>query len=107
MGALVNESAPQVHWKGRVKAGKPGHEMVFPNANSQFGSVLAMVIRRDELKGNIVLAHELFECRRAFVVQLLELRFQSAIGQMLVQFGVGAQNLLFRPVFERFRKDGS
>ena len=81
--------------------------MIFPNSNRSLGRILAVIIGGHKLEFNAGRAHELFECVGAFVVQLLELRFQSAIGQMLVQFGVGAQNLLFRPVFKRLSKDGS
>jgi hypothetical protein len=64
--------------------------VVFPDAYRAYGRSLAMVVWRDELEFNVGRAHELFESGRAFIVQLLELGFQAAIREVLVQFGICA-----------------
>jgi hypothetical protein len=64
--------------------------VIFPDSNRTLGSILTMVIWRNELEVNVGRAHELLESSRAFIVQLLELGFQAAFHEILVQFGIGA-----------------
>jgi hypothetical protein len=61
--ALVDETAPQVHWEVGVQTGKSSHKMIFPNSDYSFGGVLAMIVRGDKLEVNVGFAHKLFESR--------------------------------------------
>jgi hypothetical protein len=64
--------------------------VIFPDSNRALGSIMAMIVWRNELEVKVGRAHELLESSRAFIAQLLELGFQSAIREILVQFGIGA-----------------
>ncbi len=68
-----------MHGKIGVKTGKTGDKVFLPYADRSLGGILAMVIGRHELEINVLLAHELLERLRTFVVQFLELGFQSSI----------------------------
>ena len=57
---MIDKTAPKMHWKIGVKTGKTGDKVVLPYADRALGSILAMVVGRDELKIDVFLAHELF-----------------------------------------------
>jgi hypothetical protein len=59
----------------------------------------------DKLEIDVIFLHKLFACRRALIVQLLELGFESSVGEVLVQFGVSSQEFTFSAVFDGFGQD--
>jgi len=56
--------------------------MVFPSANSTFGSITTMVIGRDQLEINVISFHKILEELRTFVVQYLDLRFEAGFDEL-------------------------
>ena len=103
--ALVDQATPQVHGKSRIETGEAGHKVVFPDADGAFGRILTMIVGWDELELYVLGAHKLLERGAALVVQFLELGFETAVGQIGVEFGVGPQELLFGAVFDGFGED--
>jgi hypothetical protein len=103
LGALADQAAPQMHRKGGVEAGEPGHKMIFPNADGPFGSISVMIVRRDELVGYVVLSNELLvEYVGTLVVQFLELWLEASVGEMLMDASVSTKKFSFGTIFDRF-----
>ncbi len=68
---LRYEPTPQMHGEVRVEAAEACYEVVFPRTNGFFGCIAAVVVRRHELKLDVMCAHELFELSGGFVVESL------------------------------------
>ncbi len=61
-----------------VDAAKPGDEMIFERAYRTFSSIAPIDMGWDELKINVGVAHEPFECNGTFVVEPLQLWSESS-----------------------------
>ena len=61
-----------------VDAAKPGDEMIFEHAYCTFSSIAPMDMGWDELKINVGVAQEPFECNGRFVVEPLQLWSESS-----------------------------
>jgi hypothetical protein len=81
-----------------VQTGKASEKVIFPNSDRSLGGVLTMVVRGDKLEFDVSVTHEFFEGRRAFIIQLLKLGFESSISEVLVHSGIGSQDFTFGAV---------
>ena len=79
-----------------VYAGEAGNEVTLPGVNCLLCRVGAMAIGGDKLVGDVVLAEERLNGCRAFVVALLEDGDKSSVFQLVVDGGVGADELSLR-----------
>ena len=61
-----------------ISAADTGDEVLLPCADGFFRWIIAVIVRRDELKIYIFKAHVSLKPLRAFVVHGLELRFEAA-----------------------------
>ncbi len=68
--------------------------MIFPRADCAFGSVSAMAVWRGELEVDIFLSHEGLELGGGFVVQPLELGFESPCGKVCMELFVGLDHFV-------------
>jgi hypothetical protein len=61
-----------MEWEVFVDAAQTSNKMVFEGADGTFGGVAAVYARWCELEVNVLLAQELFERFRTFVIKPLE-----------------------------------
>ena len=95
-----------MHGEPGIETGKVRDKMILPDPDGPFGRILVMVVGRNKLESNVGGAHELLEPRGTFIVEFLELGFESTINQMLMQVGVGTYKFLLGSVFDGFCQDG-
>jgi hypothetical protein len=89
-----------------VGAAQAGDEVIFERANGAFGSVSAVDVRWSELVVDVDAGHELLESGGCFVVELLELWFESALGQESMGSFVGGENFRAGFALHGFNENG-
>ena len=75
-----------------VHTGKDGNKMAFPGVHSFFRRIFSVRVGRRQLVLGAGLENEIFELCREFIDQILKIRAQATIDQMLVKFGESMQN---------------
>jgi hypothetical protein len=65
-----------------------------------------MNVWRNELEGDVVVGHELFQFTRSLVVESLESGFKATFGELGVNGSVCSQEFVFCARGERFGDDG-
>ena len=85
---MGDESAPEVEGGKGVDTGEPSDKVAFECVDRFFGGVGAVVVGRDELKGDAVLREETLESVGALVVALLKDGGEAAEFEVGVYFCV-------------------
>jgi hypothetical protein len=86
---LRHKAIPQVEGKVFVNAAEASDEVILESSDGAFSRVAAMSIGRHELVVDVFVFEELFEHRRAFVVEALELWAEASLAEFGVQSFVG------------------
>jgi hypothetical protein len=81
---LWQDSVPQVHWEGGVNGGEPGHKVFLESSDGAFRGVASMTVRRNQLISNIIDGEEILQSGRCFVVESLELWFETFDCELLM-----------------------
>ena len=80
--------------------------MVLVGLDGALGGIGAMKVRGNKLKINSLVVHQFFEASRALIVQHLGEWAETAVTQMGVQGGVGADEFMLAARLEGFGEDG-
>jgi hypothetical protein len=75
---------PHVQWEGGVKGGETGHKVLLESYDGVFGSVVSLAMRWHQLVSNIIDGKEILQGGRCFVVESLELWFETLDRELLM-----------------------
>ena len=100
-----NKTVPEMEWEVGVSAAEACNEVIFEGANGAFSRVAAMDAGRGQLEVDICFVEEVFEGLGAFIVEALEVGFESCFSKAAVHSFIGGNNAGGLSVFEGLSKD--
>ena len=92
---MGEKAVPKVQRKIRVTAGDASNQVVLEGLDSSLSRVCSVQVGGYKLKSDSLAAHIILEASWKFVVKHLELGAKALIGELVMEDGVGSDELCF------------
>ena len=90
----------------QVAASGDSNQVVLVGGNGAFHNIGAVQVRRNELKSDAGVYHDLFEAGWAVVVEHLKARRETTVGEVSMEVGIRADKFVLAARFEWLYNDG-
>ena len=102
---MGEKAIPQVQQKTRITAGDASNQVVLEVLDSALSRVCSVQVGGYKRKSDSLAAHIILEASWTFVVKHLDLGAKASIGELVMEDGVGSDEICFTSRFYRLGDD--